>query len=79
MRQLQTFHQGDVLDLLLVCPVQIRLHALNDVRRVEAITSSLAARVGGAPDLEPLFDYLATSRIRASPAAGALRALGEGG
>ena len=70
---------GDVLDLLLVCPMQIRLHALNDLRRMEAATSSLAVRIGGAPDLEPLFDYLASSGIRASPAAGALRALGEGG
>ena len=71
--------RGDVLDLDWVCPMQIRMHALNDLRRMEAAKSSLAERIGGAPDLEPLFDYLASSGMRASPVAGALRALGEGG
>ena len=70
---------GDVLDLDVVCPMQIKLHALRDLRRVEASNSSMAVRIGGPPDLEPLHDYLATSRMRTSPAAGALRALGEGG
>ena len=70
---------GDLLDLQLVCPMQVRLHALRDLRGLEGSNSSLAKRLGGAPDLEPLSDYLASSHVRTSPAAGALRALGEGG
>ena len=47
--------------------------------RVDAAASSLAARIGGTPDLEPLRDLLASKALRGSPAAGSLRALGEGG
>ena len=71
--------RGLMLDLREVCPSQIRLHALDDLRRLEAAKSSLALRMGGPPDLEPLTDFLATRKVRKSQAAGSLAALGEGG
>ena len=49
---------GTSLDLTVVCPMQVRLHALQALRRHEAGKSSLALRIGGPPDLEPLSDYL---------------------
>ena len=70
---------GTVLDLREVCPMQIRLHAMDDLHMVEAENSSLAARIGGPPDLEALSDFLKVKRIRSSPVAGSMRALGEGG
>ena len=70
---------GVMLDLTITCPMQIRLHALQSLRRSEASSSSLAVRLGGPPDLEPLSDYLASKKMAWSPAAGSLRALGEGG
>ena len=70
---------GSWLDMQSVCPMQIRLHALSDLSSIEAESSSLASRIGGPPNLEPLCDYLATKKMRESPAAGSLRALGEGG
>eukprot|EP00972_Heterocapsa_arctica_P020068 2963752-Heterocapsa_arctica.AAC.1 len=75
------FLTGDkqLLHLREVCPAVVRLHAMDDLRRREATTSSLAERIGGAPDLEPLADFLVSKKARGSPAAGSLRALGEGG
>ena len=70
---------GTMLDLTIICPMQIKLHALQDLRRSEASSSSLAIRLGGPPDLEPLSDYLATRIMARKPAAASLRALGEGG
>ena len=65
-----------MLDLHEVCPAEI---GALDLATVEAAASSLALRIGGPPDLEPLSDYLASSAARNCPAAGSLRALGEGG
>ena len=70
---------GSWLEMQSVCPMQIRLHALSDLSSIEAESSSLASRIGGPPNLEPLCDYVATKTMRESPAAGSLRALGEGG
>ena len=70
---------GTMLDLSRTCPKQVNLHALQDLRLTEALSSSLTARIGGPPDLEPLSDYLATKKMLRSPAAASLRALGEGG
>ena len=62
-----------------VCPTVIKLHAMDDLGRREAAGSSLAARIGGAPDLEPLADFLRSKKARGCAAASSLRALGEGG
>ena len=70
---------GEVLDLRVVCPMQVLKHATADLSRLEAGNSSLAKRIGGAPDLEPLCNYLTSCRIKGAPVAGSLRALGEGG
>ena len=70
---------GSPLRMNLVCPAEIRLHAARDLRAIEAANSSLAKRIGGPPDLEPLGDFLATENVSNSPAAASLRALGEGG
>ena len=69
---------GSLLDMTIVCPMQIRLHAARDLRRTEAEASSLAMKIGGPPDLEPLSDFLAQRKVASSPAASSLRALGEG-
>ena len=42
---------GVLLDLDVVCPMQIKLHANDDSLRSDASISSLAARIGGPPDL----------------------------
>ena len=64
----------------LTCPAVVRLHALDDhLKPREAAQPSLAAKLGGLPDLEPLGDFLVSKKLRGSPAAGSLRALGEGG
>ena len=70
---------GCLLHLGFVCPMQVKLHALHDLHRHEAGNSSLATRLGGPPDLEPLGDFLHSSKMRMSPASSSLRALGEGG
>ena len=70
---------GSPLVMNRICPAQIRLHAVRDLRAVEAAASSLAKRIGGPPDLEPLGDFLATKKFSDSPAAASVRALGEGG
>ena len=71
---------GTLLQLDSVCPAIVKLHAVDDLRRKEAAESSLANRIGGPPDLEPLTDFLASKRARRNPAlAGSLRAPGEGG
>ena len=70
---------GALIDLGRTCPAQVRLHALDDLRRREAEGSSLAARIGGPPDLEPLVDMLASQKATCSKASASLRALGEGG
>ena len=55
------------------------LHANDDCRRLDAGSSSLATRIGGTPDLEPLRNLITSKRARGTPAAGSLAALGEGG
>ena len=70
---------GYKLSLRTECPAVVVQHALEDLRRLEAAASSLAARLGGPPDLEPIQDAIASRAIRGRPAAGSLRSLGEGG
>ena len=70
---------GMQISLRETCPAVVGQHALVDLRRMEACTSSLAQRIGGPPDLEPLRDFIATKAMRRSPAAESLRSLGEGG
>ena len=71
---------GTMLHLDSACPPVIRLHALDDLRRKEAVESSLVARIGGPPDFEPLTDFLVTIPARRNSAvAGSLQTFGEGG
>ena len=70
---------GTLIDMTSTCPMQVQKHAIQELRWLEANSSSLAARLGGPPDLEPLSDYLATKKVASSQAAFSLRALGEGG
>ena len=68
-----------VLDMRCVCPMVIRQHAERDLSAFEARGSTMAARIGGAPDLEPLADFVFTKQFRRSAVAVSLRSLGEGG
>ena len=70
---------GKQLDLRRVCPKQLVQYAERDLRHLEAVTSTTAARIGGAPDLEPLRDYLTSKKGRKMPGQASLRAMGEGG
>ena len=70
---------GVLLDLGLVCPLQIKLHAVDDSMRREAANSSLARRIGGRPDLEPLRQFITSRKVRGTAVAGSLAALGGGG
>ena len=70
---------GEHLDLSTVCPQIVMLKSKEALMRKEAATSSLAARIGGPPDLAPLKKFLKSRACRLSPAAASLRALGEGG
>ena len=66
-----------MLNLHEVAPRDIQLLASRSLMHVEASKTSLAERIGGPPDLEPLRSYLHT--IRRTKAAASLRSLGEGG
>ena len=71
---------GTLLQLDSECPWVVKQFALDDLMRLEAAASSLAAQVGGPPDLRPLKQFLRSKACKGSPAAaGSLRALGEGG
>ena len=69
--------EGELLDIRKVAPYVISQLALHDLRCKEAAQSSLALRIGGPPDLEPLKAHIHS--VRRTKAAGSLRALGEGG
>ena len=71
--------QGTILDLDTVCPLQLLKHAQRDLGELEALSSSTAARIGGAPDFEPLKNFLDSKLGRRMPGSASLRALGEGG
>ena len=71
---------GTLLQLDSESPWVVKQFALDDLMRLEAAASSLAARVGGPTDLRPLKEFLRSKTCKGSPAvAGSLRALGEGG
>ena len=70
---------GVLLDLDQVCPLQVKLHAEDDILRAEAASSTLATRIGGPPDLEPLRNFITSKKVRGTRAASSLAALGEGG
>ena len=70
---------GVLLDLDFLCPLQVKLHAEDDCLRAEAASSTLATRIGGPPDLGPLRSFITSKKVRGSPAASSLAALGEGG
>ena len=68
---------GAVISVATVAPRDIQLLAERALRHKEAPNSSLAARTGVVPDLEPLKCHL--HAIRRTSAAASLRSLGEGG
>ena len=68
---------GTLLNLHDIAPRDVQLLANRSLMHVEAVSSSLAARIGGPPDLEPLRSFLHS--IRRTKAAASLRSLGEGG
>ena len=68
---------SSLVDLRKMAPRVVSLLALHDLQENEAAGSSLAKRIDGPPDLEPLRGHL--HLIRRTKAAGPLRALGEGG
>ena len=55
---------GGIINLLDTCPAVLRLHALDDLRRLEAAQSSLAQKIDGPPDLEPLFEFIAINTCK---------------
>ena len=61
------------------CPLVILAHAKRDLQLSDAENSSLADKIGGAPDLEPLRDFLASQAGRSSKGPASLRALGGAG
>ena len=71
--------RGQQFDLKQVCPKLLLKHAERDLRILEAATSTSAARIGGAPDFEPLRDYLASKKGKEMPGRASLKAMGEGG
>ena len=72
--------EGTLMHLDHVCAWVVRQLAMDDLMRTEAASSSLAARIGGPPDLRPLKEFMRSKTCRENPAvAGSLRALGEGG
>ena len=70
---------GNTLDLDLVCPIVIGQHAKEALLHKDAVESGMATRIGGPPDLVPLIDFTNAAKMRRSPVAGSLKALGEGG
>ena len=68
---------GDLLKLYEVAPVMVAQLAAPDLAGLEAATTSLAKKIGGPPDLEPLKGFLRSAGR--TTAASLLRALGEGG
>ena len=70
---------GVMLDMHVVCPKQLLLHAARDLKAFEAGESSLASYIGGPPDLEPLRSVIGPRMFNESAARASLRALGEGG
>ena len=68
---------GTLLNLNQVAPRDVQLLASRALLHVEAQKSSLAKRIGGPPDLEPLRSFLQGKR--GTKIAASLRALGEGG
>ena len=68
---------GTLISLHKVAPREVQLLAQRALMHKEAGSSSLASRIGGPPDLEPLKAFLHT--IRRTKAAESIRALGEGG
>jgi hypothetical protein len=71
--------RGQHLELRSMCPAVVLQHAERDLSHVEACSSTLAGRIDGPPDLEPLTDYISSRKMRRTAVAGSLRALGEGG
>ena len=69
---------GNIMDLKLVSPISISIHAKAALTRVDGAASHLAARLGGIPDLEALKTCV-NSKRNSPPVAESLRALGEGG
>ena len=68
---------GTLLNLHDIAPRDVQLLANRSLMHLEAVSSSLAARIGGPPDLEPLRSFLHS--IGRTKAAASLRSLGEGG
>ena len=68
---------GTVLDMRKMCPLDVTAYAKEALAAIEAASSTLAAWIGGPPDLEPLCDHVKKKGVSAV-AAGSLRALGEG-
>ena len=68
---------GTIISLDDVAPKDVQLLAERALKHKEAPESSLAARTGVVPDLDPLKRFLHT--IRRTKAEASLRALGEGG
>ena len=60
-----------------MCPLDVTAYAKEALAAIEAASSTLAAWIGGPPDLEPLCDHVKKKGVSAV-AAGSLRALGEG-
>ena len=70
---------GAIIMLDAICPKDLERHARRALEDRDAAASSLAARIGGVPDLEALRDTIVSKAISGTAVAGSLRALGEGG
>ena len=68
---------GTLLCMDVMAPKDVRLLANRALMALEASRSSLATRIGGPPDLEPLNRFL--NGQRGTKVSASLRALGEGG
>jgi ribonuclease HI len=70
---------GVIISLDKMCPAVVALCAKDDLKRLEAASSTFAQRIGGPPDLEALSDLLASKAFTDRAARESLRALGEDG